>query len=199
MKMEDSHKLVLRAQSGEEAAVESLLQRFSPGLAAFVRHRAGPLVRANENPSDLVQSVCREVLEDLSGFRYEGEAAFKQWLYKRALHKIVDRDRYYRAEKRGAGRVVQGEGDEHRDLLGGYQTFCTPSKVAMGKEAMARIERAFDRLPEDYREVILLSRIAAMSHDEIAERLGRTSAAVRTLLSRALARLSTFLDEEEEE
>lgn len=199
---DETRCLVTAAADGDPVAVDSLLERHLPGLHAFVRLRVGPLVRAHENPSDLVQSVCRELLEDLGGFRYDGEAAFKQWLYKRALHKIIDRDRHYRAEKRGGGRLpvspaIAGEqsGDDAEHVLDCYRTFCTPSQVAIGREALREVEEAFALLPDDYREVILQARILGMSHEQIADQAGRSPAAVRTRLCRALARLATLLDD----
>ena len=63
----------------------------------------------------------------------------------------------------------------------------------MGREDLERIERAFAELPEDYREVILLSRLVGLSHREIAEDWGRKEGAIRVLLHRALARLSVLL------
>ena len=44
-------------------------------------------------------------------------------------------------------------------------------------------------MPPDYREVIRLSRIAGMKTSDIAEHMGRSSAAVKQLLFRALRRL----------
>ena len=43
--------------------------------------------------------------------------------------------------------------------------------------------------------MVVLSKLEGLSHDEVAERLGRSNAATRTLLCRALARLSTALEE----
>ena len=52
---------------------------------------------------------------------------------------------------------------------------------------------AFAQLPEDYREVITLSRVVGLSHGQIASQLGKSEGAVRVLLHRALARLSGLL------
>ena len=60
-------------------------------------------------------------------------------------------------------------------------------------EALAALELVFDQLPADYREVILLSRIVGLSHEEIAEQMGRSKGAISVLLSRALARLATLI------
>ena len=52
------------------------------------------------------------------------------------------------------------------------------------------------KLPDDYREVIILRNLEGLSHEEVARRMGRGTGAVRMLWVRALARLRTaFIDE----
>ncbi len=191
--------LVQSASHGDGAAIETLLERYLPGLEAFVRLRQGRMLKAKESSADIVQSVCREVLQHIDRYQYRGEAQFKHWLYATALRKIANRAEYYRAQKRDAAmevRLPSGSSSEGGDarLLACYGSFCTPSQDLMLREELQRIESAFEKLPDDYREVILLSRIVGLSHTEIAEQMERSEGAVRTLLSRALARLSGLLD-----
>jgi RNA polymerase sigma-70 factor (ECF subfamily) len=158
-------------------------------------------MRAKESTSDLAQSVCREVLEHLDRYQYQGEEGFKYWLYTTALRKIADRHKYYGAEKRDAAREVQPA--EHSaaanidQLIDCYRSVFTPSQNAMRREDIERLEAAFDQLPEDQREVISLAHIVGLSRAEIAERMGRTDGAVRTLLWRGLATLAELVDDRE--
>ena len=159
-----------------------------------------PALRAKESCSDVVQSVCCEVVQKLDQYEYRGESTFRSWLFRTALNKIIDRQRYWLAERRDPGREVSpAASDGARELLDGYATLSTPSRAVAGLEDVARIEAAFDRLPEHYREVVVLSRIVGLSHREIAERLGKTELATRTILRRALVRLAGLLDEGSEE
>ncbi len=198
-----SRVLVEAAAAGDAAAVEALLHQHLPGLRAYVRLRAGPMLRARESASDLVQSVCRDVLENIDRFRYPGESAFRAWLYATAMRKIADRAEHWTAGKRDVRREAMAldappggsDGDRDARLAAVYCSLSSPSRVAMGRELMDRLESAFEKLPEDYREVIVLSRIVGLSRAEIAERMGRTEASVRNLLSRALAELATHLDD----
>ena len=80
----------------------------------------------------------------------------------------------------------------------GLLSLCTPSRDAAGKEDLERLERAFARLSTDQQEVIRLARFAGLVHEEVARRMGRTPSATRSLLSRALARLATLLEEPED-
>ena len=77
---EDVLALKEAACAGDRAALDALMVRYLPQLRAFVRLRAGPLVRVHESSSDLVQSVCREVIQNAERFRHPSESAFKQWL-----------------------------------------------------------------------------------------------------------------------
>ena len=75
-----------------------------------------------------------------------------------------------------------------------YRSFATPSRELMDREAIAHIEASFDRLSDEDRELILLARVVGLSRGEMATRLGKSEGAVRTGLSRALARLAGMLD-----
>lgn len=195
MGSEDASRLVQKASAGDPVAVDALLQRFLPGLEAYLRGNAGAGVLAKESGADLAQSVCREVLEGLAQGRmeYRGEREFKQWLYQAALFKLQNRWRYYAAERRDARRETgdAAESDDPRvaELLA---SLCTPSRDAIAREDLARVSDAFRRLPAPARDVILWTRIEGLSHREVAERLGVSEAHSRVLLSRALARLATL-------
>ena len=75
----------------------------------------------------------------------------------------------------------------------------TASQLASANELSERMERAFDQLSEEHREVIALSRIVGLSHAEIAAQLGRSEGAVRMLLSRALVAYTAALDRSQQD
>ena len=181
--------LVTSASQGDGEAVASLLEQHLSGLLAYVRLHAGEHILHQESSADLVQSVCREVLEGLDGFEYRGEAAFRKWLFTAALNKIRERGRRLGAAKRGSGRRTISP----PDLAALLPSFTTPSRVAIAEEDMARLERAFAELPEDHRRVITAAKILGQPHAEIAQELGRSEGAVRVLLHRALFRLGALM------
>jgi RNA polymerase sigma-70 factor (subfamily 1) len=193
---ERSRDLVQRATAGDQAAVELLLAEHLSRLRAFLRLRMGRIVRSKESTEDLVQSVCREALERLDDFEYRGEASFRHWLFRQAEHKVADRGRFYSRRKRDAAREVPISGTlagDEADTLRGLESLFTPSRDAVAHEELERLEVAFRELPPDYQEVILLARVVGLPHAEIAQRMDRSVSATWTLLSRALARLSTHL------
>jgi RNA polymerase sigma-70 factor (ECF subfamily) len=186
--MQDSHaQLVGRATTGDAEALGALLERHLPGLVTFVRARAGEHLRAREETLDLALSACREVLVDVAEQRHLDEAGFRSWLFLAAERKIADKGRFYRRERRDGDRTVRlldASG------LGPVAHGPSPSEELGAREDWAQVEEALAVLPEDYREVILLTRVIGLSHAEAGEALGRSEGATRMLLSRALGRLA---------
>ena len=194
--MKDDEALLRKLAEGDDAALEALLTSHMPQLHGFVRLHAGPSIKSHEETVDLVQSVCREVLHHKERFAHPSENGFKRWLYRTAMRKIANRAQYWSAGKREGARFHEQHPTEH-DVLSAYGTICSPSQGLAAAEEVRRIESAFDQLSETQRQVISLHRIAGLSHTAIAQELGKTPGAVRTILSRALARLSELLDESE--
>ena len=189
-----SQQLIERTRSGDAAALGELLTRHLNSLQGYLRLRCGGALREHESCSDLAQSVCREVLADLSAFEYRGEAAFRRWLFEAAVRKLKDRARYWGRGKRDAWQVEPMISDTNdSEVLSCYASFCSPSQGAILREELERIERAFDQLSEDQREVIVLSRVVGMPTNEIAEHVGQTTEYTRVLLSRGLAKLAMLL------
>ncbi len=190
-----SAELIARATSGDALAVEELLERHLPLLRGYLARNASQRVLDRESVTDLAQSVCREVLERLRDRRlvFQGEAQFRQWLYRAAIMKMMARNRFWTAERREAGRemaVRPASGAPSVDEP--PAPVCTPSEDAAMHEELGRFENAFASLPTDSREIILLHHVEGLAHAEIATRRGITESHSRTLLARALARLATL-------
>lgn len=191
----DSQTLITLAGRGDRDAIGALLDRHLPALRAYVRLRMGPRVRRWDHENDVAQAVCVDILENLDGFVYRGEAAFRQFLFAAARRQLADRDDYLKAAKRDVDLVATNAGHTSGDRVARevHAAFGTPSQLAIRGETLARIERALDEMPEESREVILMSRLAGLSTAAIAERLGKDPSTVRSTLCRALVKLSGAL------
>ena len=195
----DRHQTLVELVSrGEQPALNDLLAEHVPAIEAFVRRRGQMLPGARESMSDVVQSVCREALEDLGdNFEYQGRGQFVSWLHKLALSKLIQKQRYHLAAKRDANRDQHGAGVNTQGdpvTLGDVAaTFCTPTKMAVAHEEQERLARAFDKLPEEYQQVIYLARVQGLPHKEIGQQIGMTPEASRQLLARAIARLALVM------
>ncbi|MBX3464234.1 MAG: sigma-70 family RNA polymerase sigma factor [Planctomycetes bacterium] len=184
--------LVAAASRGEAPAVDELVARHLPRLFAYVRLRMGRQLRGREASADLVQSVCRELVSHFGEFEYRDEAQFLGWLFTTALRKVQEKQRYHGREARAPEREVPLADDGGLDAA----DWLTPSRDAAGRERLRRVAAALEALPDDQREVIGLARIAGLPHREIAARMGRSEAATRQLLGRALARLGDLVGDD---
>lgn len=189
MVIEDPGQLLRSASAGDGNSIEALLERHLPGLLAYVRLHAVGAPTIRDTPTDLVQSVCREVLQSASHFEYRGEGPFRNWLYKLALAKIQDRQRYWHAQKRAMARERSSVAFALRS------PDSSPSEVAIREEDMQRLEQTFARLPPDYRKVVTLAYVVGLSRREIAAEMQRSEGAVRVLLHRAVARVGFLLSD----
>lgn len=182
---------VAAAVRGDADAFDTLFARNLPALKAFLRVRVGAALRAKESIDDLAQSVCREVLADIDGFEYRGDEAFRKWLFIQAARKILDKNRFYGRSRRDAAREAGGLSESDiGELLDAYATLGTPSRHAVAREELQRIEAALEDLPEPQRTAVVMSRVLGLGYAEIGERIERSEDAVRRLVHRGLARLS---------
>lgn len=181
--------------SAQSRELEALLERHLGDVEGYVRRNMGADLSRRESCEDLVQSICREALESRERFRYEGEAAFRRWLLQIALHKLIDRRRFYSAQRRGdAVRAADlPSAWDIEQLARLARSLGSPSGEAMLREDLERLASALDQLGETDRTLIKLIHIEGRTHAEAAERLGCTESQSRGRLFLALARLSTRL------
>jgi len=180
----------------DQPPIEDLQERHLPTLRAYVRRNLDAGLADRESTADLVQSVCREVLQSRGKFEFRGDAAFQRWLLQVALHKLMDRRRFWRARKREGLRVEGQRGalSWSQDELGRLAVALgSPSAEAMLREDLDRLALALEELSEFDSEVIRLVRLEGLSHAEFAGRMGCTEPQSRKRLFEALARLSLLL------
>lgn len=185
----DDSALFDAARAGDPAAIDRLIEHHLPRLHAYVRLRLGAEVRAREASMDVVQSVCRELLAAAPGFEFRGEERFRDWLFTSALNKIRDKQRFHGRDKRDAARERPVDDGE----LVRAASYLTPSVDAIGRETAQALADAMAALSDEHREVVTLARVVQLPHAVIAESMGRSEAAVRQLLVRALLELSKQL------
>jgi RNA polymerase sigma-70 factor (ECF subfamily) len=181
-----------RAFAGDPQALRELLLLHLPAVAERLDRRASRRLRRRESTSDLVQSLAGDLLAELGDARFRDLAAFRAWLQRTAQNKLIDKERFHRAQRRDAGReraaLTASSAAEPPDRR------ASPSLQAIGRERQEILARALAELPEDQRRVVTMARLQGRTHAEIAVELGRSEPACRMLLRRALVRLATLLD-----
>lgn len=195
---ENTRSLVARALANDREAVDTLFRRYRDRLRAALRKLVGPKYRlVLADSEDATQDAILSALRRLSTFEYRGDGSFLAWLLKGAEFEILRRVRAMDTQKRsGLQQEVELDSTMVRVLPGDDKT---PPQILDEQEMAERVRAALQRLPDREREVIMLRRYLELDNDEICNELGLpTAGAVRALLSRAQARLSELLADDED-
>jgi RNA polymerase sigma-70 factor (ECF subfamily) len=180
----------------DPAALGSFLEMRKPSLLAFIEHRLGASLRSKAEPADIFQELAIKALRELPLLNLDDRDPFL-WLCRLAEQCVVDGHRHFAAGKRATGREVAGNavtGEGSQDLVALLAASMTsPTQAVVRGERERRLAEAMANLPEEHREVLRLRYVEGRPTREIAERLGKTDAAIRVLLSRLLQKLQELL------
>ena len=175
--------------------MNQLCNVYGERVRRIIRLRLDQKLRPKLDSIDVVQDVLILALGGLKDFTYRNEGDFLRWLCRIAENKLHDILKKFHADKRDIRKEIsfKQEGSNTEGWFYGVAEpigTTTPSVIMRKKEALDRLEKALDTLKPEYKEVIVLKKIEGLSHTEIAEKLGKSTNAVPTLLFRAMAALT---------
>ncbi|MGE5672532.1 MAG: sigma-70 family RNA polymerase sigma factor [Mycobacterium leprae] len=178
--------LVQRAQVGDERALCELITRYE----RKTYNLAYRLMGNHADAADAAQEALVRVYTHLHLFR--GDSAFSTWLFRVATNTCLDELR-----RRGRVRCASLDSTLSTDVgelprqSGGEDE--SPAERAERHEIQAAVQRAINRLPEDYRIVVVLRDLHEYSYQEIADSLGTSLGTVKSRLHRARHALRLIL------
>jgi RNA polymerase sigma-70 factor (ECF subfamily) len=187
-------RLLLLARQGDEAARGALLETYRHYLELLARIEIGRRLQNKIDTGDVVQETFLEAHDHLTSFRGSSAAEFVAWLRSILAARLSNLVRHYVGTQGRDIRREQGL-DIHLDhtsqlLDGGLQAIqSTPSQQAMRHEQGVLLAEALARLPEDYREVVVLRHLEELTFPEVAQRMQRSVDSVQKLWVRALGKL----------
>jgi RNA polymerase sigma-70 factor (ECF subfamily) len=175
----------------------TMLERFRDYLRLLARAQLPAQVRSKIDPSDLVQQTLLRAYQGLEAFRGRSAAEQAAWLRQILAHNLANAVRDLTRDRRDVGleRSLEASLNESSSRLENWLAAdqSSPSQQAARNEQLLRLASGLDRLPDDQREALLLKHMQGLSLAEIGERLGRTRAAVASLLRRGLKGLREHL------
>jgi RNA polymerase sigma-70 factor (ECF subfamily) len=182
--------------SGESEYPGRPLECYRDYLALLARLQLEPKLRGRVDPSDVVQQSLLKAHEKRDQFRGRTEAELLAWLRAILVNHLADAVRQL-GPKFGV-RECSLEGLERSStrlecLLAAKQD--SPSQGAMHQERLLRLAEALNGLPEEQRTALELKHLHARSVSEISVAMGRSRAAVASLLYRGLRNLRSLLAE----
>lgn len=188
------HHLLQALQQGDGKVQGEVLERYRHWLTLLARLQIDTAFQGKFAESDIVQQTLLEACRDLPQFRGQTEAELLGWLRQILAHVLAHEVRRYRGtQQRDVDREISLD-DALRQSSQRLQeclanSGSSPSARAARHEEELLLADVLAKLPIDHREVIVLRNLEGLSHEEVAQRMGRSVGAVRMLWVRALAGL----------
>jgi RNA polymerase sigma-70 factor (ECF subfamily) len=181
-------RLMLRVRDDDAGAFEELVELYQQRLVALMHH----LVGNAEEAEDLAQEVFLRVYR--SRKQYRPRSKFSTWLFtianNLALNALRSRQRkpMLSLPAQDSGPLGPRPAEQLvRDRGSG------PMRRLERQELAERIRQALEGLNERQRMAVVLNKFEDMNYAEIAEVMGLTTKAVKSLLSRARENLRAAL------
>jgi RNA polymerase sigma-70 factor, ECF subfamily len=172
--------LLERVRAGDATALNRLMDRYLPRLSRWASGRLPQWARDVSDTDDLVQDTLIRSVANLGHFEARGEGALQAYLRGAVMNRIRDEIRRQRRTPAvdPLDSAIPAKGR-------------SPLETAIGAEALAKYDRALERLDAETREAVIARIEMGCSYAEVAELMGKPSAdAARMTVSRALVRLA---------
>jgi RNA polymerase sigma-70 factor (ECF subfamily) len=169
---------MLAWQAGEEAAFDRLVAAYSERLFALFTRFLGPVPERE----DMVQETFLRVLRARQA--YQPTARFSTWLYRIAFNLSVNRTQRTRSAA-SLDAIPAGPAAVDVEL--------PPESDLERDDVVQAVRAAIARLPENQRAAMILARYEELSFAEIAQVLGSSEKAVKSLVHRARENLRAEL------
>ena len=184
--------LLRAAQDGSKDAQNRLFERYYERVRRIVRLRIGASLRRRVDVSDILQETFAAAIDAFDRFEVRDEGSFINWLARIAERQVHAAAEHHGAQMRDAGREVPLARADSSGRIGidPVATGLLPPDRIARAEQTARIEACIARLPEVYRELIILRDYAGASWETVAAETGRpTAAAARMMHGKAIVEL----------
>ncbi len=182
-------RLMLQVRDDVQGAFEVLVERYQHRLVGILGHLVGRV----EEAEDLTQEVFLRIYRARKGYR--PRAKFSTWLFTIANNLALN---HLRGKGRNPSVAAGTEGTDSQELRPPEERVLaregTPSAQMRQVELSEVVREALDVLGEDQKMAVLLNKFEDMSYAEIADVMGRSEAAVKSLLARARNHLREQLE-----
>ncbi|HXK25472.1 MAG TPA: sigma-70 family RNA polymerase sigma factor [Myxococcota bacterium] len=184
----DERTLLRRLRAGDAAAFETLVRDNGPRLLSVARR----MLRSEDDARDAVQEAFLQAFRGID--RFEGGARLSTWLHRIVVNASLMqlRSRSRKPEQPIEELLPRFYEDGHR-IDPGPPWRSEAADPIEQRELATRVRAAIDRLPEIYRNVLLLRDIEELDTEETARLLDVKVDTVKVRLHRARQALRALL------
>jgi RNA polymerase sigma-70 factor (ECF subfamily) len=182
-------RLMLQVRQDVQGAFEVMVEKYQHRLVGVLFHLVGSI----EEAEDLTQEVFLRIYRARKGYR--PRARFSTWVFTIANNLALN---HLRKKRRTPTTNMSGSNSDSQAVLPLVDRIpareSTPSAQVRQVELSEVVREALDGLGEDQKLAVLLNKFEDMRYTEIAEVMGRSEAAVKSLLARARMHLRGQLE-----
>jgi RNA polymerase sigma factor (sigma-70 family) len=172
----EDEQIMQAVRAGDVSKLGMLFDKHHRGLFHYFLH-----VTSNTAASeDLVQEVFFRILK--YRHTYQTGTAVRPWMYQIGRNALIDH------VGRNKGEVALPEGAED-STASGPSPAPSPERLAQTSQETALLKRALHGMPQEKREVLIMSRFLELKHEEIATVLNCEVGTVKVRVHRALREL----------
>jgi len=190
----DEQQLVEAAQKGDTYAFEELIRRYEDRIYSL----AYRILHDKEEAYDVLQETAISAFKNIN--RFKGKSSFSTWIYKIALNFALMRKRKQKSLLKKA-QILQPEDDDEISQfvdISEKQNITDWSENPIlnleNQELKDLLMESLNKLPEKYRNVLILKELEGRSVEEVAKILGISTSATKTRLHRGRLYLRELLD-----
>ena len=185
----DDAALLERLRGGEEAAFEELVRAYGGRMLAVARH----FLPGEEDARDAVQDAFLSAFRSIG--RFEGQARLSTWLHRIVVNAALMKLRTRRRKpEQSIEELLPGFLEDGHLAQPALEWRKAAEDPVEREQLRALLRESIDRLPEGYRNVLLLRDIEELDTEETARMMNISVAAVKTRLHRARLALRGLLE-----
>lgn len=176
-------------RSGKTGAVEQFVRHHTGWMLAV----AGRILRDSGHAEDAVQNAFAAIFANLDSF--DERSAMHTWMHRIVVNEslmLLRKQRRLREEQ--IDPLLPLFDDNSCRIEDDWTTFQTPEAIMQQSQSASLVNELIDKLPEQYRIVLLLRDIEEMSTAEVATMLELSESNVKVRLHRARAGLKKLLE-----
>jgi RNA polymerase sigma-70 factor (ECF subfamily) len=186
--LEEDETLVARAQRGDAAAFDVLVDRYKERLYATIYH----MTSNHEDANDLLQDTFVQAYRKLKSFR--GHSSFYTWSYRIAVNLTLNHLKRRRRRQFFSLDDVDSGIETDPDFVE-LMSHVTPRREAGLAELQQRLHAAMQKLSANHRAVVVMHDIQGMTHADIAKVMRTSEGTVRSRLFYARQQLQGLLSD----
>jgi RNA polymerase sigma factor RpoE len=180
--------LVRRAQRGDLAAYDELVQRYQERIYATVYH----MTSNHEDANDLTQETFIKAFRALKSFK--GDSSFYTWIYRIAVNKTINFLKQRKNRVQMSLNDVDFNAENDPDLVA-LVSDKNPRRDLNLSELQEKLNDAMQKLSEHHRMVVTLHDVQGLSHEEIGKIMDCNIGTVRSRLFYARQQMQAYLSD----